>query len=86
MSGRQRQDSVRQLEWARATLEAAGFDAPATLVPGDAESIIARAVQDQGIDLLLMGAYSHSPLRSLLMGSKTSDLLRSARIPALLLR
>jgi nucleotide-binding universal stress UspA family protein len=33
-----------------------------------------------------MGAYSHSPLRSLLFGSKTSDLLRSSKIPTLLLR
>jgi len=33
-----------------------------------------------------MGAYSHSPLRSLVFGSKTADLLRSATIPTLLLR
>lgn len=86
MSGRQKQDSARQLDWARTTLEAAGFEAPATLIPGDAERIIASGVKAQNIDLLVMGAYSHSPLRNLLMGSKTSDLLRAARIPALLLR
>ena len=40
----------------------------------------------QDIDMLIMGAYSHSPLRSLVLGSKTTDLLRSAKIPALLLR
>jgi hypothetical protein len=39
-----------------------------------------------GIDMLLMGAYGHSPLRSLLFGSKTDDLLRSAKVPTLLLR
>ena len=33
-----------------------------------------------------MGAYGHSPLRSLIFGSKTSDLLRSATLPTLLLR
>ncbi len=86
MSGKQGQDAASQLEWARRTLEAAGFEAPASLVPGDAESIIARTVQERGIDLLIMGAYSHSPLRKLLFGSKTSDLLRSAKIPTLLLR
>jgi len=64
----------------------AGFDAAASLTPGDAESVIAKAAQAQKIDILVMGAYSHSPLRSLFLGSKTSDLLRSARIPALLLR
>jgi nucleotide-binding universal stress UspA family protein len=48
--------------------------------------VIARAVRDHDIDILIMGAYSHSPLRSLFLGSKTSDLLRSAGIPTLLLR
>ena len=86
MSGKKRKDAPAQLEWARTTLAAAGFDAPASLIPGDAETIIARTVQEQGVDVLIMGAYAHSPLRSLLFGSKTSDLLRSARIPTLLLR
>ena len=86
MSGKQSQDAARQLEWARTTLEAAGFEVVALHLPGDAESIIARQVLAQGVDLLVMGAYSHSPLRRLLLGSKTSDLLRSARIPVLLLR
>ncbi|XUT91948.1 universal stress protein [Ottowia caeni] len=33
-----------------------------------------------------MGAYSHSPWRSLFMGSKTSDLLKKISTPILLLR
>ncbi len=86
MSGKASREAPRKLEWARKTLESAGFDAPASLVPGDAERVIARAVRDNDIDILIMGAYSHSPLRSLLMGSKTSDLLRSATVPTLLLR
>lgn len=86
MSGKESQEACRQLEWATTTLAAAGFVAPASLIPGDAESVIARTVREQSIDLLIMGAYSHSPLRSLFFGSKTSDLLRSATIPTLLLR
>ncbi len=86
MSGKKRPDSEKKLAWAKTTLERAGFDAPATLTPGDAESIIANFVQDEGIDLIIMGAYAHSPLRSLFFGSKTSDLLRSSKVPALLLR
>lgn len=86
MSGKESRESPKQLEWAKNILETAGFDAPSSLTPGDAESVIAKAVSDQDIDILIMGAYSHSPLRSLLLGSKTSDLLRSARIPTLLLR
>tara|TARA_R110001599_G_scaffold353861_1_gene600674 strand:- start:5287 stop:6150 length:864 start_codon:yes stop_codon:yes gene_type:complete len=86
MSGKASREAAKQLEWARKTLEAAGFDTPSSLIPGDAESVIAKAVQDEDIDILIMGAYSHSPLRSLFFGSKTSEMLRSARIPTLLLR
>jgi nucleotide-binding universal stress UspA family protein len=86
MSGNPSKDGARQLASARSTLEAAGFETQADLVPGDAERVIARTVHERGIDMLIMGAYGHSPLRTLLFGSKTSDLLRSARIPALLLR
>ena len=86
MSGKESQNASKQLEWAKSTLEAASFAIFLSLIPGDAESVIARAVREQDIDMLIMGAYSHSPLRSLLFGSKTSDLLRSAKVPTLLLR
>ncbi|MEE4361202.1 MAG: universal stress protein [Pseudomonadales bacterium] len=86
MSGKARSADERQLAWARARLEAAKFDVTAELLPGDAERVIAGAVADRGIDLLVMGAYGHSPLRSLVFGSKTTDLLRSAPVPTLLLR
>lgn len=86
MSGKESQDAPKQLEWAQQTLQAAGFDVTAALTPGDAERIIAETIREQSIDMLIMGAYSRSPLRSLLFGSKTSDLLRSAKIPTLLLR
>ena len=86
MSGKESQNASKQLEWAKTTLEAANFAIFPSLIPGDAESVIAKAVREQDIDMLIMGAYSHSPLRSLLFGSKTSDLLRSAKVPTLLLR
>jgi nucleotide-binding universal stress UspA family protein len=86
MSGRASADASKKLEAARETLEAAGIEAHASLVPGDAERIIAKSVQAMEIDLLVMGAYAHSPLRNLFFGSKTSDLLRSSKIPTLLLR
>lgn len=86
MSGKQSKDGIKQLEWAKEKLLAAGFEVSASLVPGDAETIIANAVREQSIDMLIMGSFSHSPLRSLIFGSKTADLLRSSTIPTLLLR
>jgi len=86
MSGKASQDARKHLEWAKTTLESAGFEVNAVLILGDAESVIAGYVKEHAIDILIIGSYSHSPLRSLLFGSKTSDLLRSSRIPTLLLR
>ena len=86
MSGTETRDCARQLEWGRSILRAAEIDVQALFVPGDAESVIAKFVKDEGMDMLVMGAYGHSPLRSFVFGSKTSDLLRSSTIPTLLLR
>jgi len=86
MCGGQSKEAAKQLDWAQVTLENAGFVVQVALQPGDPERVIANAIQTQGIDLLIMAAYSHAPLRELLMGSKTADLLRSAKVPTLLLR
>ncbi|MBK5930175.1 hypothetical protein CCR82_06455 [Halochromatium salexigens] len=86
MSGKPRRDSEKQLDWARSTLEETGFEVSLALIHGDTERVIAQYVHEQSIDMLLMGAYGHSPLRSLFLGSKTTDLLRSAKVPTLLLR
>ena len=86
MSGKSRQDGPRQMAWAVDTLKTAGFSVQGTITPGDAESVIAQAIRAQAIDLLIMGAYTHSPLRSLLLGSRTTDMLRASTIPTLLLR
>lgn len=86
MSGKPGRDAARQLEWARATLQEAGLETSSALRPGDAETTIARAVLEEAVDLLIMGAFAHGPLRSLFLGSKTLDLLRAASIPVLLLR
>lgn len=86
MSGKPTGDGPKQMQWARETLAQAGFGVEAEIEPGDPETVIGQAVQDKGIDLLVMGAYTHSPLRKLLMGSKTAELLRTARVPTLLLR
>jgi len=86
MSGKASADAEKKLQEARATLQSRGRDVVAAYLPGDAEAVIAQNVREHSIDLLIMGAYSHSPLRALLLGSKTNDLLRSSTIPTLLLR
>ena len=86
MAGKESADAPKQIAWAKDTLTAASFEVLADVLPGDPETVIAREVKARNIDMLLMGAYAHSPLRALVFGSKTTDLLRAATIPTLLLR
>jgi nucleotide-binding universal stress UspA family protein len=81
MSGKQNSEAERHLEWASSTLSKAGFTVDTAYVPGDPEQQITQAIAEREIDILVMGAYSRSPLQSLFLGSKTNDLLRASRVP-----
>jgi nucleotide-binding universal stress UspA family protein len=74
------------LEWAREQLSDAGFAVDAHVVAGTADAVIARHVQEKAIDLIVMGAYGHSRIRSLILGSTTTQILRTCPVPVLLLR
>lgn len=47
-------------------------------------AVISNAVRKQGFDYLVRGAYSHSPWRSLFVGSRTTDLLKTSGVATLL--
>jgi nucleotide-binding universal stress UspA family protein len=84
MSGNKNAQS--QLEWAVQLLHKAGMVATSEFVAAGPQEAITHALQNQGFNFLVMGAYSHSPLRSLLTGSKTSEMLKTSRVATLLLR
>ncbi|MDX1466460.1 MAG: universal stress protein [Halomonas sp.] len=79
-------DHRSQLEWALATLREAGHEAEGAIRAGDVEETLRGYQQEHGIDLLVMGAYGHSRVRHLLVGSTTTTMLRRASLPVLLLR
>ncbi|WP_119153874.1 universal stress protein [Caldimonas tepidiphila] len=74
------------LDWARARLEAAGFDAQAAQLAGEAETAIGDYQRRHGLSLLVMGAYGHSRIRQLIVGSTTTTMLRTSAVPVLILR
>lgn len=76
----------RQLEEARQSLTATGFDAMTELVPGEPEDVLPVLVKAHGAALLVMGAYGHSRIRHLIVGSTTTTLLRVSHVPLLILR
>ncbi|MCY1544084.1 Universal stress protein family protein [compost metagenome] len=53
---------------------------------GEVEPALHTYQTEQGIELLVMGAYGHSRIRQFLVGSTTSQLLRSSTGPLLILR
>lgn len=64
----------------------AGFDVTSKILHGNADTALEQYVKDQAIDLLVMGAYGHSRIRQLILGSTTTAVLQKARIPVLVLR
>lgn len=65
---------------------AAGISANYQALNGVVETAIAEYVQEGDIDLLVLGAYGHSRIRELLIGSTTTELLRSCHVPVFCFR
>ncbi|MEC4985241.1 MAG: universal stress protein [Oscillatoria sp. PMC 1068.18] len=80
------QRALAQLEAAEKKVQAAGFNPVCQLLHGNSETVISNYIQAHDISLLLMGAYGHSRIRHLVIGSTTVQMLRSSHIPVLLFR
>ncbi len=86
MAGADTPEARKKLDDAGALLQAAGYEVQADIEPGAAGAAIARRVEADGIDLLVMGAYGHSRIRSMIIGSTTTEMIRSCLIPVMLIR
>lgn len=67
-------------------LRTAGYEVTSEATAGLADEVIAAAVKEQRIDLLVMGAYGHSRIRHLIIGSTTATLIRTVSVPVLIFR
>lgn len=72
--------------WARTQLESAGFPVHGGVFAGEPEAVPIAYQRDHGVDLVVMGAYGHSRIRHLLVGSTTTAMIRQVESPLLLLR
>ncbi|WP_029525204.1 universal stress protein [Polaromonas glacialis] len=86
MAGDDTAQAQKQLEEAWQSLVAAGFEASMALLPGEPEDVLPAFVKARGASLLVMGAYGHSRIRQLIVGSTTTTLLRLSEVPVLILR
>ncbi len=79
-------ENQQQLREAQAVLQASGFEVQIALLPGDPEQALPELLQAQGSAVLVMGAYGHSRIRQLILGSTTTALLRLSPVPVFVLR
>lgn len=75
-----------QLDSTADSLRDAGYTVRTTIQAGQVETTICEMIRNNQIDLLVMGAYGHSRIRNLIIGSTTTAMIRSCKIPVLLFR
>lgn len=82
-SGSKHERSLREAE---SRLTVAGYAVDTDLQVGDADEVIAEAINQDGADLLVMGAFGHSRIRQMIVGSTTTAMIRGTKRPVLLFR
>lgn len=58
----------------------------AEIISGDVDAALKADAGQCNADILVMGAYGHSPLRSMIVGSTTTAMIRGLALPVLLFR
>ena len=86
MIGSETPDNRRQVEGAVAAMRNGGFEASGAIIQGQPETVITDQVDNHGFDLVVMGAYGHSRIRNMIIGSTTTEMVRSCKVPVLLFR
>ncbi len=86
LAGEPTDQARRCLQEAQALLQGQGFEVATQIVPGAPEEALPALVEARGDTLLVLGAYGHSRIRQLIVGSTTTALLRLCSVPVLVLR
>ena len=71
---------------AEALLRAAGLTVDTRILPGQPETELGKLVDEEKFGMVVMGAYGHSRIRSLVIGSTTTEMVRSCKVPVVLMR
>ena len=79
-------DKQQQLDDVAGQLRDTGYNVTVSIRSGQPETVICEEIRNSDIDLLLMGAYGHSRIRNLIIGSTTTEMIRSCKIPVMLFR
>ncbi|BEN41725.1 MULTISPECIES: universal stress protein [Serratia] len=78
---------TRTLQEAQSVLQAAGIATENHILEGSSVTeALCRHAHENAINLIVMGAYGHSPLRRFFIGSNNTAMLEKTKIPLLMLR
>lgn len=86
MAGNANSNAQTALEEAVLRLCAGGLDARSSILEGAADTALSAKIEAEGHDMLVMGAYGHSRIRSMIIGSTTTQMLIACKVPVLLFR
>jgi nucleotide-binding universal stress UspA family protein len=79
-------DALKHLRAAEKTMRVGSFSPVCQMLHGDTEEAISSYVATNEIGLLVMGAYGHSRIRYLIIGSTTTEMIRTCKVPVFLFR
>lgn len=74
------------VKWVADSLASHGFDAGTVVKPGDPREVIVTEAENWQADLIVMGAYGHSGVRSRQIGSVAESVAKHARCSVELVR
>jgi nucleotide-binding universal stress UspA family protein len=86
MAGTANNNAQAALEEALLRLRASGLNARSLMLEGAADTALSEKIEAEGYDMLVMGAYGHSRIRSMIIGSTTTQMLIACKVPVLLFR
>lgn len=84
--GHENKETDRALSEAKATLSNAGITCETMIVDGQPDTALASLVEADDFHLVVMGAYGHSRIRSFIIGSTTTEMVRSCKVPIVMVR
>jgi nucleotide-binding universal stress UspA family protein len=80
-------EGEKLLKYAQEQLTHAGLKVQIHLKQGKfVEDVVKKHIFEHSINLLVIGAYGHSKIRSFILGSTTNEMINKSTIPLLLLR
>lgn len=80
------EERLEGLKLAEDVLLKAGLSPICQMLHGETGPAVIDYVEKSGIDMLVMGAYGHTRIRQLILGSSTTELLSGCQLPTILFR